>query len=365
MKVLFLTRYPEIGASSRYRVYQYVPHLEKMGISCEVDSFMNDALYRATFQKGKLIQKLVHTIKASFQRLAWVAKIKDYDVVVFQRECLPFGGAWMERWISKRKPTIFDYDDALFIHKPSRFNKLATWLRRPDKYYDIFSSVDCVLAGNQWLADVASKYCKNSIAFHVAEDTERIPMRASQVQTDGENRVTLGWLGSKTTEKYLELIREPLEKLARKHEGLSLKIIGGGNFSSDVIHVDHVEWALDSEVEYLCSLDIGIMPLPMEEWSRGKSGGKARTYMAAGVPPVVTEIGYNIELIANEQIGKLVSTEDEWYAALDGLILSPDRRQQMGEAARDYVIEHFSLQGQAAKLAGILDHLHTEQAILD
>ena len=351
MRVLFLTRYPKSGASSRYRVYQYVPHLKALGISCTVSSFMSEAMYRTTFRRGKTLTKVLHTAWAVIRRGSWLLRINRFDVVVLQRECLPFGAPWMEQYIAARKPTIFDYDDALFIHKSSKVNPVTSWLRKPEKYVEIFKNADCVLAGNQWLADIASKYCTMSLVFHVAEDTERIPKRLPQNKGPC---VILGWLGSQSTEKYLELIREPLEILAQRYSGIRLKVIGGGYFSSNVIPIDHVPWSLETEVDELCSLDIGLMPLPMEEWSKGKSGGKARTYMAAGVPPVVSSIGYNIELIKDKSLGRLVTTTDEWCSVLDELINDHKLRQQIGDSARRHVMKHFSLPGQTAKLARIL-----------
>lgn len=354
MKVLFLTRYPESGASSRYRVYQYLPHLESLGIECQVSPFMSESMYRAAFEPGGHFKKFGQASVATIRRLSWLFRANRFDLLFLQRECLPFGGAWMESIFPRYRPTIFDLDDALFISKPSRFNKVATFFRNPNKYFDIFRKVDCVLAGNSWLAKQAAEYCDDARAFHVAEDTNRIPMRPPHNNDDG---VTLGWLGSKSTEKYLELIREPLESLTREFDGLRLKVVGGGDFRSDSIEVVHRPWKLDTEIAELCSFDIGLMPLPNEPWSQGKSGGKARTYMAAGVPPVATAIGYNRELIATPSLGRLIDSDSEWISALRELIAKPGLRQEIGECARMHVEKFFAVQSQAKLLAEIFEEI--------
>lgn len=352
MKVLFLTRYPVEGASSRYRVYQYLDALGQLGTKSTVSSFMSARMYQLVFSPGTKLKKLTYAFFAVLKRCWVVLFAWRYDLVVMQRELLPFGAPILEGFIKLMGiPLVFDYDDALFVHKDSKYNQLASTLRRPEKTIEIFSLVDAVSAGNQYLADAAKPYCKHSYCIEVAEDTDRIPLR--KYQKTGS--VIIGWLGSKSTEKYLELIKPALEKLFVKHDGLRIKVVGGGEFKLNATDVDHIEWSLDSEVEELLSFDIGLMPLPLEDWSEGKSGGKARTYMAAGVVPVCTAIGYNLELIEHERTGYLVKTNEEWLSSLELLIQSAELRQQIGMTAREDVIKRFSVAGQAKKLNDIFE----------
>ena len=77
--------------------------------------------------------------------------------------------------------------------------------------------------------------------------------------------------------------------------------------------------------------------------------------MAAGVAPVCTAIGYNLELIEHEKNGYLVETSDDWKRTLEELVVSPALRERVGRAARDAVVERFSIEGQAQKLKAVLD----------
>jgi len=312
---------------------------------------MSPAMYRLTFQPGRASEKIVHAFVATLRRVAALARFRRYDVVFMQRELLPFGPPVLERILKAiGARLVFDYDDALFIFKPSKFNHLASFFRDPKKTYKIFALSDCVLAGNDYLRDIAKKYANDARTFHVAEDTNRIQMRPPHA---GNGHLVLGWLGSKSTEKYLNLIKETLAEVCRKFPGAKLRIVGGGDFTAD-FPVEHMAWSLDGELEALRTFDIGLMPLPDEEWSLGKSGGKARTYMAAGVPPVCTAIGYNLELICDGKTGYLVRSVDEWQEALVKLAADPALRQRIGEAARRHIAENFSVEGQAEKLAEIL-----------
>ncbi|MFZ5965186.1 hypothetical protein ACOXXX_19760, partial [Thalassococcus sp. BH17M4-6] len=155
-RVLFLTRYPVEGASSRYRVFQYLKHLEALGVSAEVQSFMDTPMYRLSLAPGRTGAKIWATMRATVRRLWALRHWRQYDALYLQRELLPFGPPVIEAALKKQGAVLFfDYDDALFIKKASRYNRLATALRSPDKTRDLFRLVHCVVAGNNWLRDAA------------------------------------------------------------------------------------------------------------------------------------------------------------------------------------------------------------------
>lgn len=349
IRVLFLTRYPVEGASSRYRVFQYIPDLQKLGVHCDVQSFMSSEMYQISFLPGKTHRKIWETVKAVCRRISVVAKHSTYDIVYMQRELLPFGPPWLERWMQWRDAVLFfDYDDALFIKKSSRYNPLATLLRAPNKVLDIFKLVHCVVAGNDWLRDEALRLgASNAVTIEVAEDTDRIQMHASH---SNAKPVTIGWLGSTSTVKYLNFIEPVLQKIAKQYPDVQFEIMGGGSFVMKDVPWKITDWSLTAELEALQRFDIGLMPLPMEDWAKGKSGGKARTYMAAGVAPVCAAIGYNLELIEHNKTGFLCADNQQWFLAIESLIQSAELRQQIAENARHYVQEKFAPNIQAMKM---------------
>lgn len=353
--MLFLTRYPYEGASSRYRVFQYIPYLERLGVDCTVQSFMDRAMYALSFSPGRTVAKIAATVEATVRRLWVLRRFQQYDIIYLQRELLPFGPPVVERWLKARGARLlFDYDDALFIKKPSRYSRLATLLRSPEKALDLFRMCDCVVAGNDWLRDKAIEQGGRAVTLEVAEDTHRIRMRPTQ---SSQQDIVIGWLGSKSTVKYLHLIEPVLRKIAARYPEVRFEIVGGGQFDLPGLPVTHTEWSLDGELEALRRFSIGLMPLPLEEWSRGKSGGKARTYMAAGVPPVCTAIGYNLELIDDGRTGYLCSSEEQWETVLSQLIEDAELRQTVGEAARCEVERHFAPEKKAAELRAIIDNV--------
>lgn len=348
LSVLFLTRYPVEGASSRYRVFQYLPHLRALGVECTVHSFMDGPMYRLSQQPGRIGAKLVATGLALLRRLRALRHWRRYDILYLQRELFPFGPPLIERWLKRRGAVlIFDCDDALFIAKPSRYTPLATLLRAPGKTREMFRLADCTVAGNDWLRDAARAAGGRAETVEVAEDTTRIPARAP---CDAGAPVTIGWLGSPSTVKYLQLIAAPLARIAARHPDLRWEIMGGGAFAMPGVPWQLQDWSLAAEGAALARYDIGLMPLPQEDWSKGKSGGKARSYMAAGVVPVVAALGYNLELIRPGETGFLCATAEEWEDTIERLLADPALRARVGQAARAEVAARFAPARQAQRL---------------
>ncbi len=345
MKILFLTKYPAAGASSRYRVYQYLPYLRRYGVECDVSPFYSQKAYPLLYARGRLPQKIVAVLAGLLRRLRDARRIKKYDLVFCQREAVPFGPLWFEKKVKKAGvPLVFDYDDALFIFKPSSRTPLADKLKNPHRIPRIMAQCQTVFAGNDYLREQARPFCADSRTVWVAEDTQRWARRPPhRDKTD----IVVGWLGSPSTEKYLEIIRPALSALAAglKQHGktLHLLVVGGGAFQSNDFSVEHRQWSLDSEIESVHRFDIGVMPLPDEEWSEGKSGGKARTYMAAGVPAVVADVGFNRQLIQPGQTGFLCRQQDDWLDTLLPLALDAPLRERIAQQARLAVEEKHSL----------------------
>jgi len=354
MKVLFLTKYPPAGASSRYRVFQYLPYVEAAGIDYRVQCFMSPAMYALTQRPGHALRKSLHAAAALARRLAALWRCGRYDLIFLQRECLPLGPPLMERLFRRwRIPTIFDYDDALFIVKPSTYNGFADGLRSGARTREILRLADCVLAGNDWLRARAAEVGATARTLHVAEDLARFRRRPAHHGA----ATTLGWLGSPSTEKSLDLLRAPLRALCRRHPQLRLLVVGGGAFADPEIPVEHRAWDYAREVADLHAFDIGLMPLPPEDWSLGKSGGKARTYMAAGVPAVCTGIGFNCELIRDGATGFLVRDAADWETALEGLIDDAALRERIAIAARAEVEQRYSLERLGPQFVAVLQEV--------
>lgn len=151
----------------------------------------------------------------------------------------------------------------------------------------------------------------------------------------------IGWTGSYSTVQHLDTLRSVLRRLASL-ERFYLKVIGTSQYELDGVNVEASSWNSSSEIADLRQLDIGIMPLPDDRWSRGKCGLKALQYMALGIPAVCSPVGVNSEIIDDGKNGFLARTEDEWMEKLGRLLRSPSLRAELGAAGRRTVEDRYS-----------------------
>jgi glycosyltransferase involved in cell wall biosynthesis len=95
-------------------------------------------------------------------------------------------------------------------------------------------------------------------------------------------------------------------------------------------------------VEALGRIDIGIMPLSNDEWSRMKGGYKLYLYMAAGKPAVASPYGINADIVIGGETGFLAETEKDWLSAFEKLQQDVALRREMGLKARKIAEQKYS-----------------------
>jgi glycosyltransferase involved in cell wall biosynthesis len=104
-------------------------------------------------------------------------------------------------------------------------------------------------------------------------------------------------------------------------------------------------------VEEIAQCDVGVMPLPDDDWARGKCGLKLLQFMAAGRAVVASPVGLNRELIRDGENGLLAADRQDWIAALRRLHRDPELARRLGRAGQQTVREGYSLRRGAALVA--------------
>jgi glycosyltransferase involved in cell wall biosynthesis len=341
----------DTAPSQRYRIEQWDPHLLRDGISVRLQPFASPELTLLLRRPGHVLRKALLMLTSTARRIAASAKIPKQQIVFIHRAACLAGPPIIERWLNRRShPMVFDFDDAIFRLHSAAENRRLAWLKQPAKTATICRLSRHVVVGNDYLARWARQHHKDVTVVPSSIDTDRYTPR----EDDGSrSTLVVGWIGSSTSQTYLEAFAPMLKHLVSELE-IELRIIS--NRRPDLPGVAHTwrPWSAETEVSEVADFDIGLMPMPDEEWAHGKGAFKALQYMAVEVPTVASAVGANREVIQHGLNGLLASTESDWIEAVSSLSRSPGLRRRLGREGRRTIEQRFSMRRSAAALAEIL-----------
>ena len=350
MKVLYLTKYSRNGASSRMRSYQYFPLLEKDGIEVTVSPFFDEEYLEFLYAKKNISKVKI----ASFywNRFIKLFSIYKYDRIIIEKELFPYFFSWFEKLLFVFKVNyIVDYDDAIFHNYDLHPNKIIRFLLK-NKIKNVMKYSNHVLAGNEYLATKA----KLSGAKKISIFPTVIDLKLYETKNEIKNsKISIGWIGSPTTYKYLENILPTIRIVAQKYD-FDMQIVGAKKEPSIEGFIIYIPWTESTEVALISRFDIGIMPLENTPWELGKCSYKIIQYMGCGIPVVASSVGMNNEVIQNGENGLLVNTEKEWIDILSQLIEDKNLRLRLGENGKKKVENNYSTHINYKKLIYMLSN---------
>lgn len=349
MRVLLLTRYGPLGASSRLRAYQYIPYLRSEGVTVTPRPLFGD-YYQNDLFAGRS-RRWERIAEAYLLRLWQLAHAPTFDLVWIEYELFPWLPALAERFLARlRIPYLVDYDDAIY----HRYELHPSWIVRSilGKKIDIvMRRASVVVVANEYLAARAkSANARRVHCVPTVVDLSRYP--APSCRAVGGD-FTIGWIGSPSTVKYLSLVRPVLAAFCRETKA-RVVVIGAREAPLEGVPAEVRPWSEDTEVADILRFDVGIMPLPDEPWERGKSGYKLIQYMACGRPVIASPVGVNRQIVEHGVNGFLAASDREWHSALSSLFADPELRMRLGSAGRHSVEANYCTSVTAPRLAAIL-----------
>ena len=349
MDLLCLTRYDRAGASSRYRTYQYLPHLRDAGFNVEEAPLLGhgyvDNLYRGSRQSA------IRLLRSALERAWKLRRARKYDIVWIEKELFPWVPDVFEQLLRRfGARMVIDYDDAIFHRYDQHRSALVRRVlgRKIDR---VMAAATLVIAGNAYLAERARAAGAAAVEIlPTVIDLERYPVHRQR----SSGPLTIGWIGSPSTQRYLLEISGALAAFCAESHARVVAIGPRPDFSVPGVPLEVVPWSEDGEVRAIQQFDIGLMPLPDSPFERGKCGFKLVQYMGCGLPVIASPVGVNREIVKEGATGFLAATEEQWLAALRGLGASEELRRRMGLAGRTEVEGRFSLKVVAPRLVDLL-----------
>lgn len=361
MRILFLTKYGQIGGSSRYMVHHYLEYFAHAGIRYAVSPLFDDRYFafRITDKPPSMREILRHGAYyagRAVQRLRDLLKVAAYDLVVFDKELIPYLPYGLEALLAWQQPNcIALYDEATYLYYQHHPSPLVRVLTR-GKIERILRTAKHVIVWNEMLAQYVSRFNSNVSIVNPAIDLRRYRLAEKRNSPLDGRPVVIGWIGTPNSFAYLQTLEPVFKRLSGKYP-IELHVVSSLDYHSPNIRVVNKRWSLETEVDDLCQFDIGITPLALDEWSRHKSGVKSVQYLAVGIPVVSTPGGINSLIVRHGHNGFLASTLEEWGQSLVKLIENPVLRHQMGQAGRQMAEAAYNQEKVAERLIAIFQQV--------
>lgn len=346
-KILFLTLHrKDRSPGQRFRHEQYLNYLSENGFSIEYSNMLDQKEDKVFYGSAGILSKARVGISSLFKRIKDILRANSFDYIFIYRDAFFFG--ILIEWLFKKSKArlIFDFDDSIWLNDESPNQSFFQKLKNPAKTGRIISYCDLIIAGNEYLASYARQHSTNVTIIPTTIDLNEY----SPVLMEKSKKVCIGWSGSFSTVKHFESALSPLKKLKENYgNSIYFKVIGDGSYTNVDLEIEGLPWKKESEIEDLCEIDIGIMPLPDDEWSRGKCGLKGLQYMALEIPTIMSPVGVNSDIIQDGENGYLAAGEQEWVDKLSRLIDDAALRSRMGKAGRKTVEDEYSVEANKHK----------------
>jgi L-malate glycosyltransferase len=349
-KVLVLCPSPKgTAAAQRLKYEQYFPGLEAEGYSFTISNFQSQRFWSIIYKEGRTFEKIFWVFVGYLRRYFDLLRAPFYDGVFVTIWGTPLGLPIFEQLLFFfNKKVIYDIDDMMFLDKVEHSrNKWIEKIKGKRKPIVLMKKARYVIVCTPRLEEIAlslNKY-KNVVDISSTFDTDRFVPVTSYV---GKEVTTIGWTGTHSTIPFLQLL-EPVLPEVSKRRRVKLIVIADKEYKMPGVETEFIRWSKETEVQDLHKFDIGLYPIPANEWSLGKSSLKALTYMAIAIPAVATAYGTNFRIIEDGVSGVLVRTNEEWIERIIELIDNPELRRKIGTEGRKRVVELFSVKANFPK----------------
>ena len=218
VKLLFLTSGPQVP-STRFRILQYLPRLRELGHTCVVAHSRPAKYTHWPWLGWRLSVRCREWLRwIDLQRARW----ERFDVIVLERE-------------------LFDSPDSDWE---------AKFRKSPEKFARIAGLADVVIAGSELLAAECGRTARDVVIVPTVVDLDRYPYEPARL---ANSPVIIGWTGTRSNLAYLEILRSPLERLAKRHD-FEWHVVTNAEGFQEIpqfagVTTRAILWSEDSEIE--------------------------------------------------------------------------------------------------------------------
>jgi glycosyltransferase involved in cell wall biosynthesis len=359
--ILIFCPYPKgVAPSQRLKYEQYLGYLTDNGYRITILPFFSSRAHAILYRKGYALKKVLGVVSGLSRRVLQLFWIPFVDGIYIHLHVVPIGPAWLERlYLLLARAVVYDIDDMVHLLPTSSVNKFASRFKTSKRFFVLMRGAKHIITCTPFLDQIARRYnCHTTDISSTINTQAYVPCNPYS----NDSPLVIGWSGSHSTAPYLHLLDDVLQRLAERYRFTLLVMGASSDFSVPGVTVEVVPWSEVAEIPTLQRMDIGLYPLPDDEWVKGKSGLKALQYMALGLPVVASAVGCNDRVIQNGVSGLLVHSQDDWMESLSRLITDPSLRCSLGLAARQRVEQLYSIDANKGTYLSIFQEVYGRAA---
>jgi len=342
--IALFTRYSSMGASSRVRLLQYKKNFEAKNVKVTLVPFFSDTQLQQSYDYGRY--SLVTIFRCYLTRAIKIIQNRK-KLIIIEKELFPYVPFFLENLFLKSK-YIVDIDDAIHIQYQSSDNFLVRFFLG-DKIKKIIANSSSVIAGSNSLVAYAN-LCNASRVLYVpsAVPIEKINTNLANII---EDEICICWIGSPSTSKYIEILRDFIYKASNDFNSKFLFIGAKKESFKNPLkgNIDFIPWNQKEEYDLISKCHIGIMPLPKGDFEDGKCAYKLIQYMSCGLPVLASPVGENNKVVKQGYNGFLCNHSDEWLSSLS-LLLNKKTLLTMGNNSFDEYKNNFTAKDAFSKI---------------
>ena len=212
---------------------------------------------------------------------------------------------------------------------------------------------DCIIVTNEYLSETISDKYRNKVKIIPTTDREfeylNIEEIVSQRKISYNEEIIMCWIGTMNNLKYLSEIIQALDDAAKYcktnlNKKLILKVVANKKLEEcpKCLFVENIEWTRDVAISVMRNSHIGLMPLVDNEYTRGKGGFKAIQYMSAAIVPLLSNVGYNSNVIIDNESGFFCNSYSDWKEKIISISTDVKLWEQLALGARQRWVDKFN-----------------------
>ncbi len=282
----------------------------------------------------------------TLQFLATRKSVERAEVVVMCHTIDPQHAQILD-WVRELgRPLVYEIDDNL-LHIPPDIPGLD-YLREPARHHALIACLkqaDVIRVYSPALRQILSAYNDRVEIVSGPLDWSLMPASMPAPKTA---KVRLVYATSRLEDRIGQMLIAPMRQVLDAHPDAELTI-WGPRHEALARHPQVRSLPLIRDYDTFFArfaaeqFDIGLAPLPDDEFHRCKSNNKFREYAACGMAGVYSDMPVYNTFVEDGRTGLLAAnTAESWVRAVTRLLDEPGLRAAIGRQAKAYAAEHFT-----------------------